>query len=1713
MTKLSLSLNQPHENLSPMLVNQGGPVADNRDMTERRHIENALQAIVEGTASATGDDFFRALVQHLATGLGVRHAFVAETIGAPAERVRTLAFWSNGAIVPNIEYALAGTPCEGVIAGQVCYYPTEVQARFPHDLDLVNLGAESYIGMPLIGSSGQVLGHIAVLDNEPMRDETQREAILKIFAARAGAELERQQAQAKLHASEELFRSLIENASDAVSITNPEGIIIYVGPSIQRLLGYTPAELIGRPSATIVHPDDLAQTQHDIACIFENADRVATSDIRIRHKDGSWRVMESVSKRLPNGNFVTNSRDVTERRQLEAAMQAVAEGTAAVTGDDFFRSLVKHLAAALQVRYAFVTQFSPEPAPMVHMLAYWAGDGFAENEEYELADTPCECVIQQSEVCLFQDVQRRFPQDLDLAEMGVQSYLGAPLLNAAGQVLGHLVVMDDRPMSETLRDNPILKIFAARAGAELARQQAEEQVRASEEYFRSLIENATDGIAIMNREGVIVYESPSIERIIGYAPEELVGQNFTPFIHPDDLTALTSTLASAYEQPGQVLTFEFRARHKDGSWRTLETAVKVLLNGELVGNYRDVTERKELEQKLRASEDYFRSLIENASDGIAVTNPEGNFVYISPAYEHIWGWTAEQLLGQPFLPLIHPDDLPIAHTSIVRLLANPGKVSSTEIRVRHKDGSWRVIEGKGRALPNGNIISNVRDVTERRQIEDALRRAELRFRAVFDQPLLPVQIYSADGRMRTYNEATREMFGLSPEFMAAFAAEYNILADSQAQVMGTRPYIERAFAGQATIFPPIQYTFAEGRSAWFQVFMYPVKDNSGAVQEVVSIARDITAQQESEEVLRRLNEDLEDRVTERSAQLEAAFAERTRLAEILEATSDLVAFATLDGKPLYINRAGRRMIGFSDDFDVTSVTFADFYPPEVLETFITVGFPTALREGTWSSEVAIKHCEDGRLIPVSMVGIAHFGPDGSPSHLSAIMRDISQQKQAEAELQAALAESRRLAAIIEAMPDYVGIADLQGNSLYVNQAGRRMMGKPPKDETPWNVINCYPPEELPRLQGMFEAMQHGELWSGETALLHRDGHRIPADHIVFPLRNTAGQIESYAAVIRDITERKRAETELQQAKESAEAANRAKSTFLANMSHELRTPLTAIIGYTELIQEDAEELGYTDLAPKLGRIHASGTHLLAVINDILDFSKIEAGKMELYLENFEVASLINDLLVTAQPLVEKKGNRLQLHCAADLGAMQADSTRLRQVLLNLLSNAAKFTEGGTISLTVEKETTNSRGAEERRGRGEIISPAPLPPRTPAVIFRVSDSGIGMTPEQVEHLFEAFSQADSSTTKKYGGTGLGLAISRRFCQMMGGDITVESEVGRGSAFTVRLPVDGRGAAEQGSRGGGDFEISPLPPSPSVPLHLSGTVLVIDDDPAVRDLLSNYLGKEGFRVKTAPTTEEGLRLARVEQPDVITLDVLMPDKCLDGWAALAALKADPGLANIPVIMVTIVDDKNKGFALGATDYLTKPIDRERLITLVNKYRREPESSAQGAAAGGHETLFAEPFPQKEGETGAILVVEDDPAIREMLRGVLEQEGSRVVEAGDGRAALEQVAAGRPGLILLDLMLPEMDGFEFITILRQNPAWQSIPVVVVTAKDLTPEDRRRLNGSIEQILQKGTTEATRPGLLRQVRDLVQAHRQQPGLDRDPVTNWIQTRQNSIK
>jgi GAF domain-containing protein/CheY-like chemotaxis protein len=503
--------------------------------------------------------------------------------------------------------------------------------------------------------------------------------------------------------------------------------------------------------------------------------------------------------------------------------------------------------------------------------------------------------------------------------------------------------------------------------------------------------------------------------------------------------------------------------------------------------------------------------------------------------------------------------------------------------------------------------------------------------------------------------------------------------------------------------------------------------------------------------------------------------------------------------------------------------------------------------------------------------------------------------------------------------------------------------------------------------------------------------------------------------------------ELEHKSQQLQVADRHKSEFLANMSHELRTPLNAIIGYSEMLQEEAEEGGAESFVPDLQKIHGAGKHLLELINAVLDLSKIEAGKMELYLETFSVAEMVRDIAAVIQPLAEKNANRLDVRCPDDVGSLHADLTKVRQALFNLLSNACKFTDHGTVTLTVARERVDD--ADWLR-------------------FGVADTGIGMTLEQVTRLFQEFSQADASTARRYGGTGLGLALSRRLCRMMGGDVAVESQPGVGSTFTIHLPaVVAAPVAETMAPGHGVATSTPA----------AGTVLVIDDDAAVRDLMQRHLAREGFRVITATGGEEGVRLARAERPDAITLDVLMPG--MDGWAVISALKSNPETAEIPVVMLTMVDDRNLGYALGAAEYLTKPIERDRLLVVLGRYASDRP----------------------------VLVVDDDAEARALLRRMLEREGHRIVEAEHGRAALRRLESTRPSLILLDLMMPEMDGFEFLDELRRSTDGADIPVVVVTAKALTEDDRRRLNGSVERILQKGSM--TRETLLAEVRRLVAA------------------------
>jgi len=535
------------------------------------------------------------------------------------------------------------------------------------------------------------------------------------------------------------------------------------------------------------------------------------------------------------------------------------------------------------------------------------------------------------------------------------------------------------------------------------------------------------------------------------------------------------------------------------------------------------------------------------------------------------------------------------------------------------------------------------------------------------------------------------------------------------------------------------------------------------------------------------------------------------------------------------------------------------------------------------------------------------------------------------------------------------------------------------------------------------------------------------------LEDHRGQLE--AQVASRTSELVSTNNELLIAKERAEESNRAKSAFLANMSHELRTPLNAILLYSELIHEEAEEAGQKGILADAQRVESSGRHLLSLINDILDLSKIEAGKMTLNKDTIEVLPLVEEVLNTVGPLAAQNGNSLQLEADPTISSVVSDATKLRQSLFNLLSNACKFT---------------------RQGRIIVRAYLATPPGMEEVWLHlaVEDTGIGISPEQQLRIFNEFIQAEESTTRQFGGTGLGLALSRRFCQLLGGDIRLRSELGQGSTFTIVLPL----APPEVSSGSAE-EPAPTGKVP-FPTPIHGPVLLIDDDPFLLNALSRLLILDGHEVLSAADGTEGLRLAAEFQPGLILLDVMMPK--MDGWTVLKALKADPRLAQIPVVMLSILEEAEKGLALGAADYLFKPIDRAHLTNSLRRFRRT-------------------------GGPGRVLVVEDDLQTQQLMQRSLLSEGWESWPALDGLAALEQLRQELPRLILLDLMMPGMDGFTFLAEKQRNPEWAPIPVIVVTARDLSREERESLRQiQVAAVLQKGLY--TKGELMEEVRRVVE-------------------------
>jgi PAS domain S-box-containing protein len=833
-----------------------------------------------------------------------------------------------------------------------------------------------------------------------------------------------------------------------------------------------------------------------------------------------------------------------------------------------------------------------------------------------------------------------------------------------------------------------------------------------------------------------------------------------------------------------------------------------------------------------------------------------------------------------------------------------------------------------------------------------------------------VFVADLEGKILQANDAVSQLLGFRPdELIEQSLSKFISPEETREFTAALREVVEKGRSRNARLNP----RSASGEVIPTTLNASALRDPEGCAIGAIGILRDMREQDKAR-----------------------AYAE-----SLIKNAPDPVFVSDLEGKILQANDAVSELLGFRPA-ELIEQSLSKFISPEETREF-TAALREVVERGVTRNARLNPRSASGEVISTTLNASALRDPEGRVIGAIGILRDMRELDKARA-----YAES-----LIKNAPDPVFVSDLQGKILQANDAVSELLGFRPAELIEQSLSRFISPEETREFTAALrEVVEKGVTRNARLNPRSASGEVISTTLNASALRDPAGRVIGAIGILRDMRE-------LDKAREAAEIANRAKSQFLANMSHELRTPLNAIILYTELLRDEATDRGLQDFLPDLKKIEGAAKHLLALINDVLDLSKIESGKLELVLETFSVPDMIRDVETTIQPLAQKNANRLMVLCPEHAGGMHADLTKVRQSLFNLLSNACKFTEGGTVRLEI---------ARDNRNGGWLT-------------FRVTDTGIGMTPEHLGKLFQPFSQVDPSATRRFGGTGLGLAITRNFCEAMGGEISVESEPGVGSTFTIGLPaVVGQAKAAK------DEKPLPLPVAPlDRQRPRSDAVLIVEDNAFAREALRKFLTQKGFRAEAAASGEEGLCIARELHPLAIILDLVLPG--MDGWAVLTALKADPELADIPVVLFTgMADDRSKAFRLGASEFVMKPVDPDRLAHVLKRYC--------GRSASWR-----------------VLVVDDDSDLRQRLRGMLEKEGLQVEEAADGRAALTRLDEQWPALILLDLLMPGMDGFAFLAELRRRGEGRSVPVVVLTAKELTAEDHQLLGEPIEKILRKGS------------------------------------------
>ncbi len=1094
--------------------------------------------------------------------------------------------------------------------------------------------------------------------------------------------------------------------------------------------------------------------------------------------------------------------------------------------------------------------------------------------------------------------------------------------------------------------------------------------------------------------------------------------------------------------------------------------------------------RRRAEKMLRQSEAHYLLISENTADVIWVFDLESqNFTYVSPSVEKLRGYTPHEAMQQTMDQILTPASLTKIRTLLVERPPSIGLPPHTdELEQIRKDGSIVTTEVTTNYVLNDagkiQVIGVSRDITVRKQAEvhlnslnrtyallSAINQTIVRVRepdklfeeacrivvsqggfrmawiGLLDPQTKQVRPVARAGEVDTYVDNLRIVLddserGRGPTAIALLTGHHIVVNDiaTDPRMAPWRTDALRLGYRSSAFFP---FIVAGELLGTFNLYASePHFFNEDEIKLLAEMAMDIAFALE---------------FIEQEQQRQQAEEQILLLSRVVEQTDDLVLITNVSGVIEYVNPSFERRVGYTSA-EVIGQT------PRILKSGLekpelyTAVWATILHGESYQSEIRNRK-KNGNIYYESKTITPIRDKHGVITHFVSTGKDITAYKQAEA----ALKESEvRYQVIFEGAKEGILAAYIADRSFqYVNPALCAMFGYTRDEFVRLGINDMYPNEAQPRVLAEFHAMVRGEKEMVSNIRCRRkDGTIFYAD--IKASRTRMDGQEFMISFISDVTERQRAEeslieernslvrrvdertADLSRANTDLIRAIRAKDEFLANMSHELRTPLNAILAFSEGLLEQFRGPLNERQQESLRNIEISGRHLLALINDILDLSKVESGRMELQHEIFSIADICESSLLFVKELAIKRYLHLEFHLSDRHATVYADPKRLKQMLVNLLSNAVKFTEkGGRVRFEV---TTDAEGGVVR--------------------FTIEDTGIGMSPEGMARLFQPFIQLDSSLSRQHDGTGLGLALVRRLTELHGGSVSVESELGKGSRFTITLPYPP------------PMEANLLPPAfPRVgsnPLH---SAVIIEDSETAREQLARYLQELHIHAIVHPKGEGALEQVASTHPDVIFLDLQMPGQ--SGWDVLAQIKADPHLQDIPVIIVSVVDDRARGLDAGAAEYLVKPISRETLQHALRIVVAESDVA--------REALITAPQITRPPRTTCILLVDDNEINIIAVGDYLHECGYHVVVARNGRETLDIVADVRPDIILMDIQMPEMDGLEATRRLRSIPDYKATPIIALTALAM-PGDR-------ERCIAAGATEyLTKPVSLKGLVDTIQ-------------------------